>query len=260
MPLNHQARKRFGQNFLIDTYIVSKLIQAIHPTATDHMIEVGPGQGALTTHLTAACHQVTAIELDRDLIPALARFNNLTVIGQDVLTVDFSQLTNHKGSLRIVGNLPYNISTPILFHLIEYYDYLQDLHFLLQKEVVERMAATPNSKVYGRLSVMVQRHFTVTPLTIVPPEAFSPAPKVVSQFVRLQPAAHQYPVKNEEHFALLVKQAFSSRRKTLWNNLKTLLPESVWLESNIDPSARAENVSVAEWVILSNAYSTMITE
>ena len=237
----HQARKRFGQNFLIDYPLIIKLFQSIHAKPDDHMIEIGPGLGALTRPILTTVNELTVIELDRDLIPILSELKNLTIIHQDVLTVDFRSLKTDDRKLRIVGNLPYNISTPIIFHLLSVADVIKDMHFMLQKEVIDRMAATPDDSEYGRLSVMVQRYCQVIPLITIPPTAFNPAPKVMSQFVRLVPYESD-----------VVKCAFSMKRKTLRNNLKPMFSQEELEECGIDPSLRAEKLSVQEFAILAN--------
>lgn len=249
----HQARKRFGQNFLIDYPLIIKLFQSINAKPNDRMIEIGPGLGALTRPILTAVKELTVIELDRDLIPILSPLENLTIIHQDVLAVDFTPLKTDERKLRIVGNLPYNISTPIIFHLLAVANVIQDMHFMLQKEVIDRMAATPDDSEYGRLSVMVQRYCQVIPLLIIPPEAFNPAPKVMSQFVRLVPyEADPYNIQSDECFFEVVKCAFSMKRKVLRNTLKPLFTQDEIKACGIDPSLRAEKLTIAEFASLSN--------
>ncbi len=249
----HQARKRFGQNFLIDYPLIIKLFQSIHAQPNDRMIEIGPGLGALTRPILANIKELTVIELDRDLIPILSSLENLTIVHQDVLTVDFHSLKIDERKLRIVGNLPYNISTPIIFHLLAVADIIKDMHFMLQKEVIDRMAATPDDSEYGRLSVMVQRYCQVIPLLTIPPTAFNPAPKVTSQFVRLVPyETDPYGIESDETFFEVVKCAFSMKRKTLRNTLKPLFTQEEIESCGIDSSLRAEKLSVAEFTALAN--------
>jgi len=254
--LTHKARKRFGQNFLHDPLVIQRIVQAINPRPGQRLVEIGPGQGAVTLPLLRACGQLEVVELDRDLIQPLAEKSattgELIIHQQDALRFDFRSLATEE-KLRTVGNLPYNISTPLLFHLIEQSDAIQDMHFMLQKEVVDRMAAAPGSGDYGRLSVMVQYHCRVEPLFQVGPGAFKPAPKVNSAFVRLIPWPEPpFPVENTEDLTVLVRQAFSQRRKTLRNALKTLLSEQEIKATGTDPSARPETISLEQYVALAN--------
>jgi 16S rRNA (adenine1518-N6/adenine1519-N6)-dimethyltransferase len=252
--MSHTPRKRFGQHFLHDPGILRKIVLAIAPKAGDNIVEIGPGEGALTLPLLREIGRMTAIELDRDLVPRLAAaaqgVGELDIVSADVLTVDFSALAA-KGPLRIVGNLPYNISSPILFHCIEHIDAIRDMHFMLQKEVVDRMAASPGSKVYGRLSVMLQLVCRVDPLLSVPAGAFRPPPKVESAVVRLTPRA-----PDERRFAdaaliaRVVKAAFGQRRKTLANALGDLADAEKISDAGIDPRARAEQLAPAAFVAL----------
>jgi 16S rRNA (adenine1518-N6/adenine1519-N6)-dimethyltransferase len=255
--LLHQARKRFGQNFLHDQQVIQRIVKTIAPKPDDTLIEIGPGMGALTEHLIEACPRMKVIELDRDLVPGLrTRFFNypdFEVIQSDALKVDFSVFGQQT---RIVGNLPYNISTPLIFHLLGFRRHLRDMTFMLQKEVVERMSAPPGSGDYGRLSVMVQYCAKVESLFLVGPGAFHPAPKVWSAIVRLNPyASLPFPARNEAHFATLVRQAFSQRRKTLRNVLKSLLSEAQISKLQIDPGLRPERLGIEEFVRLSDAYT-----
>lgn len=250
---HHQARKRFGQNFLIDYPLIIQLFQSIRAEPNDHLIEIGPGLGALTRPLLTVLNELTVIELDRNLIPILSELDKLNIIHQDVLTVDFRTLKTDERKLRIVGNLPYNISTPIIFHLLAVADVIQDMHFMLQKEVIDRMAATPDDSEYGRLSVMVQRYCQVIPLLTIPPTAFNPAPKVMSQFVRLVPYEKDpYGIESDECFYDVVKCAFTMKRKTLRNTLKPLFTQEEIEACGIDASLRAEKLSVADFATLSN--------
>ncbi len=244
--MKHQARKRFGQHFLTDTGVIDAIVAAIDPRPGEALIEIGPGLGALTQPLVERCGRMTVIELDRDLAARWRQHASLTVIEADVLSVDFTALGH--GRLRIVGNLPYNISTPILFHLLDVAERVQDQHFMLQKEVVQRMAAAPGSKDYGRLSVMLQWRYHIEALFDVPPEAFEPPPRVDSAVVRMLP----WPVAADVDRATLetlVAVAFSQRRKLLRHTLGR------WLEARggcgtFDLQRRAEEVAVAEYVAL----------
>lgn len=249
----HKARKRFGQNFLVDDSIIFQIIHSIMPTPGEALVEIGPGLGAMTRPLLKAAKKMTVIELDRDLIAYLQSLDGLTVINEDVLKVDLSQLSPEGVKLRVVGNLPYNISTPIIFHLLTSVDMIDDMHFMLQKEVIDRMAAQPGDSSFGRLSIMVQRYCEVVPLLEIPPESFDPAPKVMSQFVRLIPYnGNPYGIKDDKQFFDVVKEAFSMKRKMLRNNLKPLMTEAEIEALGIDPKIRAENLHIADFVKLSN--------
>lgn len=255
--MNHRPRKRFGQNFLHDPGIVHRIIQAIAPQAGDNLVEIGPGQGAITTELLPLVKRMHAIELDRDLVGPLAdrcaALGELVIHNRDALKFDFSTLASPQALLRVVGNLPYNISTPLLFHLLDQSAHIRDMHFMLQKEVVERMAAGPGSKTYGRLSVMLQARAQVTSLFHIGPGAFSPPPKVDSAFVRLQPwDSPPYRIDDQKLFKLVVSQAFSQRRKTLRNSLRQLLPAERIAAAGLDPGTRAEQLSVADFATLAN--------
>ncbi|UNM95983.1 16S rRNA (adenine(1518)-N(6)/adenine(1519)-N(6))-dimethyltransferase RsmA [Ignatzschineria rhizosphaerae] len=249
----HKARKRFGQNFLIDESIIFQIIQSIMPMPGENLVEIGPGLGAMTRPLLNAAKKMTVIELDRDLIDYLRTLEGLTVINEDVLKVDLPKLCEKGEKLRIVGNLPYNISTPIIFHLLSNVEMVEDMHFMLQKEVIERMAAQPGDSAFSRLSIMVQRYCEVVPLLEIPPESFDPAPKVMSQFVRLIPyEGNPYGIEDDALFFEVVKDAFSMKRKMLRNNLKSLLSEEEILNLGIDPKIRAENLHIEDFVKLSN--------
>ncbi|MGV6825724.1 MAG: 16S rRNA (adenine(1518)-N(6)/adenine(1519)-N(6))-dimethyltransferase RsmA [bacterium] len=252
----HQPRKRFGQNFLHDPSVIAKIVAAIAPAEGQNLLEIGPGQGAITCELLRKCSKMYAIELDRDLIEPLkqkcAPIGELNLHSADALKFDFRQLATD-APLRVVGNLPYNISTPLLFHLLEQAEAIQDMHFMLQKEVVDRMAAAPGSKTYGRLSVMLQVNCEVTPLFDIKPGAFNPPPKVMSSLVRLVPAPDKFSVKNPTVFAQIVREAFNQRRKTLRNALKKTVAAPVFVNAGIDPASRAEQLSPADFVQLANA-------
>ena len=260
-PLNsestHKARKRFGQNFLVNHGIIRDIVRAVHPQKNDILVEIGPGKGAITELLAAACNNLSVIELDRDLVPWLkVKFEhhpNFQLFQADALRFDFRQLIKGEQPLRIVGNLPYNISTPLIFHLLSYASQVQDMHFMLQKEVVKRMAAQPGSGAYGRLSIMVQYYCAVENLFEVPPSSFDPPPKVDSAIVRLVPY-QQLPhvAKNVKTLETLVNVAFQQRRKTLRNSLKPLLSAEQLETLPVDLNLRPENISLAEYVQISN--------
>jgi 16S rRNA (adenine1518-N6/adenine1519-N6)-dimethyltransferase len=256
-PPVHRARKRFGQNFLHDPGIIQRIVQAIAPQPSDNLVEIGPGQGAITTELLPLVARMHAIELDRDLVGPLAQrcasLGELTIHSTDALKFDFSSLAKPNRPLRVVGNLPYNISTPLLFHLLDQAAHIKDMHFMLQKEVVERMAAEPGCKRYGRLTVMLQARAQVTSLFHIGPGAFTPPPKVDSAFVRLQPwEAPPYEIDDWEVFGRVVAQAFSQRRKTLRNSLRQLLTEESIAAAGLEPGVRAERLSVNDFATLSN--------
>ncbi len=255
---DHRPRKRFGQNFLQDPNVVAKIAHAIAPCPDDHLVEIGPGPGALTEALLPQVEAMDAVELDRDLIPKLARrcgaLGQLRIHNADALKFDFAGLAAHGRSLRIVGNLPYNISTPLMFHLLKSRAVIRDMHFMLQKEVVDRLAATPGGKDYGRLSVMMQYHCAVDSLFDVPPGAFNPPPKVNSAVVRLRPwESPPVAVADVVLLEKLVTQAFSQRRKTLRNTLKGLLTAEGISAQDIDPTRRAETLSLTEFAALARA-------
>lgn len=256
--LGHTARKRFGQNFLHDDQIIQSIIAAINPQANDFLIEIGPGLGALTEPVAEQIEHLTVIELDRDLAERLRHHpflhQKLTVIEQDVMRFDFQQLARQADKpLRIFGNLPYNISTPLMFHLFQYHDVIQDMHFMLQKEVVNRLCAGPNSKAYGRLTIMAQYFCQVIPVLEVPPSAFKPAPKVDSAVVRLVPhKVLPYPVKDLYWLNRVCTQAFNQRRKTLRNSLMDLFTAEQLVELEIKLTDRAENLTIADYARLAN--------
>jgi 16S rRNA (adenine1518-N6/adenine1519-N6)-dimethyltransferase len=251
--MKHLAKKRFGQNFLTDQSIISSLIEAINPLQNQLIIEIGPGLGALTKPLLKKINHLHVVEIDRDIVSWMQNEYSsaaLTIHNIDALKFDF---TTFGENLRVVGNLPYNISTPILFHLLNNVSCITDMHFMLQKEVVERMVASPSTPAYGRLSVMLQYHLAMEYLITVPPEAFEPAPKVESAFVRCVPhATLPFVAKDQKHFAKIVMAAFGQRRKTLRNTLKGLLDDAGFVALGIDSQKRAENLSVADFVLISN--------
>ncbi len=251
--MEHRARKRFGQNFLTCQNTIFKIIQAIRPNDTDKVIEIGPGLGALTFELLKHLNELTVIEIDNDLVrylnerQATIGEKKLNIIHQDVLTVDISAIGFE---LKIIGNLPYNISTAVLFHLIKHRAAINCLCFMLQKEVVDRICAEPNTKAYGRLSVMLQYYFHTEALFTIPPDAFKPKPKVMSKIVRLMPHFNPYPNVCDKTFEKLIRMAFAHRRKTLKKNLQGLIDESVLKALDIDPQRRPETLSVHEYVSL----------
>jgi 16S rRNA (adenine1518-N6/adenine1519-N6)-dimethyltransferase len=245
----HQARKRFGQHFLNDDGIIHGIVRCIDPRPGQALVEIGPGLGALTYPLRDRCQALTVIELDRDLAARLRKQAGLEVIEADVLQVDFSALAAAAGQkLRVVGNLPYNISTPILFHLLNHSAHIEDQHFMLQKEVVERMAAAPGSKDYGRLTVMLQWRYDIESVLDVPPEAFDPPPRVDSAVVRMQPLPADGSV-DAARLGSLVMLAFSQRRKILRHTLGRWIEEQA-ISTAFDLQRRAEEVPVAEYLAL----------
>ncbi len=256
--MSHRPRKRFGQNFLRDPGVIGRILDAVDPRPGDHLVEIGPGQGAISVGLLRAAGRLDAIELDRDLAGPLAarcrELGELHLIVGDALSFDFCALRAGGEQLRVIGNLPYNISTPLLFHLLDQAPCIRDLHLMLQKEVVDRMAADPGSKVYGRLSVMLQARCAVAPLFTIGPEAFSPAPKVDSAFVRLLPyEAPPHPIGDWGCFSRLVALAFAQRRKTLRNSLRPLVSEETLAACGIRAGQRAEELSVGDFARLAAA-------
>ena len=244
----HKARKRFGQNFLHDVHWIGRIAKAVAPHLGDNIIEIGPGQAALTRELIAGAGHVRAVEIDRDLAAWLKeQFSpeQLTLIEADALTLDWKALAEQTGTLRIVGNLPYNISSPLLFSLMRAADHVRDQHFMLQREVVDRMVAAPGSKTYGRLSVMLQWRYHMTKLFDVPPGAFNPPPKVVSSVVRMTPKdPAQVPAVDADLFSSVVANAFSQRRKTLRNALSVLMSAEDIEAADVNPQARAETLDL----------------
>lgn len=257
---DHRARKRFGQHFLTNTYIIESIIASIDFQAASTVVEIGPGLGAITKPLLNRVAQLHVIEIDRDIIRFLQNqpfANKLVIHGEDVLNFDFSQIAGKK---TIVGNLPYNISTPLLFWLAEYAEEVDSMIFMLQKEVVERMCAQPNSKDYGRLTVMLQYFFDMEYLFDVPPTAFNPPPKVDSAIVRLKPRLGRIGlVKDRNHFSRLLSAAFAMRRKTIRNNLKKWADDAQLAQVGIDAACRAENIAAENYVLLSNHLLTQQT-
>jgi 16S rRNA (adenine1518-N6/adenine1519-N6)-dimethyltransferase len=256
--LTHRPRKRFGQNFLHDTSVIERILAHVDPQPGQRLVEIGPGQGALTVGLLRGAGELDAIELDRDLLEPLRRrcagHGVLRLHNADALAFDFGQLAHDERRLRLVGNLPYNISTPLLFHLIDQSSVIEDMHFMLQKEVVDRMAADPGSKTYGRLSVMLQVSCAVQPLFDIGPESFRPPPKVDSSVVRLVPLeTPRVALADLPAFSAFVASAFAQRRKTLRNNLKGLLPDDDIAALGIDPGARSETLAIDQLIALFRA-------
>ena len=256
--MRHIPRKRFGQHFLRDQLFINKILHAMHPESSQHWVEIGPGQGALTFPMLKQIGTLDAVELDRDLIHQLdsqsQSLGQLHIYTSDALKFDFSQLAKRAEQLHVFGNLPYNISTPLLFHLLSFANHISEMYFMLQKEVAERLGAKKNTPAYGRLSVMMQYHCAITCLFDVPPQSFSPPPKVVSTFLQLIPyRTVPYPCQNYSLFEKIVKQAFAQRRKTLRNTLKEFISDDQWPKLPIDSSLRAEALSVEEFVTLVNS-------
>ncbi len=255
--LGHLSRKRFGQNFLADPHYIERIVAAVAPRPGDSIVEIGPGLGALTRPLIEACGRITAIEIDRDLAARLSAeypADRLVLHVTDALRFDFAQLGR---DLRLIGNLPYNISTPLLFHVARYDAHVRDVTVMLQREVVQRMAAAPGNADYGRLSVMLQARFAVERLFVVPAGAFRPAPKVESAVARLTPLADaRPPLVDTALFAQLVTAAFGQRRKTLRNALSAFATEVELEREGIAPGARGETLSVADYVRLANALAS----
>jgi len=250
---HHRPRKRFGQNFLVDRSVIERIVRSIDPQTGDRMIEIGPGHGALTRALLERLPRLDVIEIDRDLAAELARDydpQRLQVHVGDALKFDFSVIGEQ---IRVVGNLPYNISSPLLFHLLAYADAIIDIHVMLQKEVVDRMVAAPGSSDYGRLTVMLGYRFEIERLLRVPAGAFRPQPKIESAFARLRPRVSPWRPTDPEVFAQVVALAFGQRRKTLRNALAPLADESLLRSTGIDPQARGETLSIGEFVALANA-------
>ncbi|MDH5409246.1 MAG: 16S rRNA (adenine(1518)-N(6)/adenine(1519)-N(6))-dimethyltransferase RsmA [Gammaproteobacteria bacterium] len=254
--MNHRPRKRFGQNFLHDQNIIHQIINHISPQLSDHIVEIGPGQGAITSSLVASAGKIDVIELDRDLIPRLEQkfssVEQLTIHQADALKFDFCQLTENK--IRVVGNLPYNISTPLLFHLMNQSNCITDMHFMLQKEVVDRITASPGTKQYGRLTIMLNYYCQSEKLMTIGPGAFNPPPKVDSAIIRLIP--HSTPpvqIHDLDLFSEIITQAFSQRRKTIRNSVKSWLDQSQIESLSIDPGLRPEQLNLNQFADLANA-------
>ncbi len=256
-PFNHQPRKRFGQHFLTDPSIINELVMLIDAKPEDHLVEIGPGLGALTEHLIGTSERYEAVELDRDLMTPLnqkfSHFKQWHLHSGDALNFDFSALAQPQKLLRVVGNLPYNISTPLLFHLFSFKAVIQDMYFMLQKEVVDRLTAQPNDTNYGRLTLMTQYHCTAEFLLHVPAAAFSPPPKVESAIVKLTPHQHHnHTLTLQKNLSLIVGSAFNQRRKTIANGLKSLLHFSVIKSLGINPTLRPQQLSLSDYLKLAH--------
>ena len=255
--MRHKARKRFGQNFLHDQQVIDRIVNSIAPKSSDLLVEIGPGQAALTKPLLDSGAELHLIELDRDLVVHLEKefsgHPNITIHSCDALRANLPELTGHR-PFRLIGNLPYNISTPLIFHVLQWNELIIDMHFMLQKEVVNRMAAAPGSRTYGRLSVMTQYRADVIPLFDVLPESFSPVPKVCSSIVRLKPLKEP-PVDagSADNLKKVVTAAFSMRRKTLRNSLRSVMDEDQIIASGIEPGHRAEQLSLSQFAALARS-------
>lgn len=256
---SHRPRKKFGQNFLHDQNILDKIIAAIHPLPGQHFVEIGPGHGAMTQRLIEPVDALHVIEIDRDLaaaLPAAITSEKLTVHEADALKFDFDTLRPDHAPLRLAGNLPYNISTPLLFHILGYNELFADIHVMLQKEVAQRIAASPGNRTYGRLSVAIAARCEIESLFHIKPGSFTPSPRVDSSFIRLRPdAAKRARIRQPEAFDRVVKHAFGQRRKRLSNALGDLLTSARIESAGIDPGARAEQLTVEEFVALGNLYA-----
>ena len=253
----HRARKRFGQHFLVDPAVIEKIVSAIAPRDGEIIVEIGPGQAAITEPLSILASELHAVEFDRDLAARLrerySARDNVTIHEADALDFDFSSLGEH---IRVVGNLPYNISTPLLFRLLEFRERIVDAHFMLQKEVVDRLCAEPGNKAFGRLTVMLGCHMESVPLFDVPPDAFSPPPRVMSSVVRMRPVpAGRFDLRDPDALERLVKLAFSRRRKTLRNALQGMVESPTMEEIGLDPRWRPEQVPIESWIALANRCS-----
>lgn len=258
--MGHTARKRFGQNFLNDQNVIDNIVAAIDPRDSDHLVEIGPGLGALTEPVAAKIEKMSVVELDRDLAERLEKHpelgKKLTIHQGDALAFDFSALAKPGERLKVFGNLPYNISTPLMFHLFEQADIIENMHFMLQKEVVLRLCASPNTKAYGRLSVMAQYYCKMIPVLEVGPQCFVPPPKVDSAVIRLEPYRElPYPAKDIKQLQHVVTQAFSQRRKTVRNSLKGVLSVEDMAAIGVDSTYRAEQVSLQQFVAIANFIS-----
>ena len=253
--MNHHPRKRFGQNFLRDDAVISAIEQAISPVDSDHLVEIGPGTGALTGAIVESGCRLDVIELDRDLkaglLASFSIYPQFTLHSADALAFDFGSLVDNGQKLRVIGNLPYNIATPLIMRLLDQKHLIQDMHFMLQLEVVQRLTAKPGTKAWSRLGVMAQYHCEVEQLIEVPPEAFYPPPKVQSAVVRLTPHAHQpWPEVDLDLLRQVVAQAFSQRRKTLRNNFKNIYNDAALASIGIDPAQRAETLELKDFIAL----------
>ena len=255
---SYRAKKSLGQNFLHDNNIIEKIVRQAHILPKDFVVEIGPGLGALTTKILPIVGKLNVVEYDSNIIPILQEncldLGELVIHHHDILKFNLRDLiTEEQQKIKLIGNLPYNISSPLIFHLLKSAEYIRDMHFMLQKEMVQRICATPDNKNYGRLSIMIQYFCQAEALFIVPPAAFTPAPKVDSQIIRLTPYENPpHAAKNFDLFAQIVKAAFAQRRKTLKNTLKQLVNRATLEKAGINPSARAETITLESFVKLSN--------
>jgi 16S rRNA (adenine1518-N6/adenine1519-N6)-dimethyltransferase len=251
-------KKHFGQNFLVDQNIIYKIIHAISPKPNQNFVEIGPGDGAITNHIVPCCNSIKLIEIDKDLVNQLQQEfqhnSKVNVINNDILKVSFDALSIDK-PIRVIGNLPYNISTPILFHCIKNISKIKDCNFMLQKEVAERICAKKNSKNYGRLSIMIQYYFKPIALFNIKAECFKPKPKVESTLIRLTPYQNPNQIINEKDFTIIVRNAFSARRKTIANAIINFLSKNDLAKCNIDHQLRPENLDLKDFIQISNYYS-----
>lgn len=259
-PEKHRPRKRFGQHFLHDRNVIERILRAIDPGPGDHLLEIGPGRGALTWPLLERCGRLTVVEVDRDLAPTLERDAEgrgaLEVINADILDLDLAAIAGGR-KFRLVGNLPYNISTPLMFHLLQAAQSIRDMHFMLQKEVAQRIVAAAGDRHYGRLSVMLQARCRCDYLFDVAPGCFSPPPRVTSAVIRLKPLDRPVAdLGDAENFASIVQAAFGQRRKTIANSLKSILDRETIAACGIDPGLRAENLEIADFASLSRTLSS----
>ncbi|PCS22129.1 16S rRNA (adenine(1518)-N(6)/adenine(1519)-N(6))-dimethyltransferase RsmA [Candidatus Enterovibrio escicola] len=257
--LGHRVRRRFGQNFLTDPYVIDEIVSTINPITGENLVEIGPGLGALTKPILDKVDKLIVVELDRDLAERMRNYpemaSKLTIYEADVIKFDFRSLSTLKNPLRIFGNLPYNISTPLLFHLFTFTGAVKDMHFMMQKEMVNRLAADPGSKAYGRLTVMAQYYCKVVPVIEVSPSSFTPAPKVDSTFVRLIPHNElelPHPATNLKWLERVCREGFNQRRKTVRNCFKKMIDLETLTSLEIDPTARPENLTLAQFVLLAN--------
>ncbi len=254
MIFAYKAKKHLGQNFLNDEIVIQQIIESINPSNNDVFVEIGPGMGAITLPIAKTKAKLHGIELDQDLYSYLSKdteiYSNINLYHDDALSFKLSKLGN---DLRVIGNLPYNISTPLLFHILRYKECIKDLHFMLQKEVADRLCASPGNKKFGRLSIMFGAYMRIKHLFDIPNTSFKPIPKVTSSFVSIKPKLdNEIIVKNNEDLALIVKKGFSQRRKTIKNALKGLIGENILIKHEIDPSQRPEEISILKWSQLSN--------
>lgn len=253
----HKPRKRFGQNFLVNQEVVAQIMRVILPQKSDHIVEIGPGLGVLTQCLVGRVGYYDAIEIDWDLVHKLklvyGEEKSFHLHCADALTFDLHSLLQGTEHLRLIGNLPYNITTPLLFHVMQYAAIVEDMHFMVQREVADRLVASPGSKTYGRLSVMMQYYAQVEKVFDVAPTSFAPSPKVYSSFIRLIPfKTLPFAANNQENFATIVQTAFNQRRKTIHNSLKEWVTEQQWQEMAINPQLRPEQLSLEQFVMISN--------